>query len=279
MFSFFKKKSPEVVFECENWATRTYSPIRPAREFFPEKFKALPTTLTKGEYQKTNISTIRICPGLRDYMSNGFVMPAWCDMHIKIIDGVPEITYSDFDIEKMYHFADQMGDFLDTKFLIRTPVKLDNPWITYTKKGWSILWLPMSFHENPYFEAIPGIIDHDKGPGKSPINIMLKTDESFTIEQGTPIVQMVPFKRQIVTAYTGNLRDKTIDRYKALMTTNGLTKYLKRITKKHFGHAFSSQIIRILFAKHNIKGLKDAITTQKLLGHSNLDSTLSYAKE
>ena len=63
------------------------------------------------------------------------------------------------------------------------------------------------------------------------------------------------------------------------MTMNGLTKYLLKITKKHFGTSFSSQIIRILFAKHNVKGLKDAITTQKLLGHSNLNTTLSYAKE
>ena len=220
---FFKKDSPEVVFECENWATRTYSPIRPAKEFFPEKFNDLPTILEEGEYQKTNIYSIKICPGLRDYMGNGFVIPAWCDMHIKIIDGVPEIIYSDFDIKKMYHLADQVGDFLDTKFLVRTPVKLDNPWWTYTKKGWSILWLPMSFHENPYFEAIPGVIDHDKGNGSAPINIMLKTDKDFTIEQGTPIVQMVPFKRQVITARTGTLRNKTIDRYTALNATRGLT--------------------------------------------------------
>ena len=100
---FFKKDSPEIVFECENWATRTYSPIRPAKEFFPEKFNDLPTIIEEGEYQKTNIYSIKICPGLRDYMGNGFVVPAWCDMHIKITDKVPEIIYSDFDIKKMYH--------------------------------------------------------------------------------------------------------------------------------------------------------------------------------
>ena len=223
MFNFFKKESPEVVFECENWATRVYSPIRPAREFFPEKFEELPTVVKKGEYQKLNRFSVKVCNGIRDYMGNGFVIPAWCDMHIKIIDGKPDITYSDFDVEKIYHFADQMGDFLEDKFPIRTPVKLDNPWLTYTKKGWSVLYLPMIYHDNPYFEAIAGIIDCDKGLGKSPINIMLKTDQEFIIEQGTPLVQLVPFKREVITAYTGNLRNKTIDRYRAMMTTNGLT--------------------------------------------------------
>ena len=63
------------------------------------------------------------------------------------------------------------------------------------------------------------------------------------------------------------------------LTMNGLTKYLLKITKKHFDTAFSSQIIRILFAKHHAKGLKDAIATQKSLGHSNMTTTLSYAKE
>ena len=52
---------------------------------------------------------------------------------------------------------------------------------------------------------------------------MLKTDQDFTIEQGTPLVQLVPFERQVVTAYTGNLSNKTIERYAALNSIRGLT--------------------------------------------------------
>ena len=223
MFNFFKKDSPELVFECDNWATRKYSPIRPASEFIPEKFSNLPSSLKKGAYQKENIYSVKICPGLQDYIGSGFVITAWCDIHFKIQNGHPETVYSDPELQASYHPPQQMGNFLDTKFPIRTPVKLDNPWVTYSKDDWSIMYLPMHFHENPYFEAIPGVIDHDKGPGRSPLNIMLKTHEDFVIKQGTPLVQMIPFKRQIVTARTGNVRPNTINRFNALVKTSGLT--------------------------------------------------------
>ena len=63
------------------------------------------------------------------------------------------------------------------------------------------------------------------------------------------------------------------------MTMNALSKYLVKITKAHFGTGFSSQIIRILFAKDKMKGLKAAKDAQEALGHASLQTTLSYAKE
>ena len=221
---FWKKNKPDVIFECSNWAIRKYAPIRPSSEFVPDKFKNLPTTLKKEEYPRDNIYSIKICPGLQDYIGHGYVIPAWCDMDVKIdSNNHPHVTYSDPELKHATHYPEQVGDFLDTKFPIRTPVKLDNPWFTYTKKDWSIMYLPMHFHENPYFEAIPGVIDHDKGPGRTPLNIMLKTNKDFMIKQGTPLVQMIPYKRQVVTARSGILSNKTIDRYNSLIKTRFLT--------------------------------------------------------
>ena len=221
---FWKKNKPEIIFECNNWAIRKYAPIRPSSEFVPDKFKNLPTILKKEQYSRDNIYSIKICPGLQDYIGHGYVIPAWCDMDVKIdSNNHPQVTYSDPELKHATHYPEQVGDFLDTKFPIRTPVKLDNPWFTYTKKDWSIMYLPMHFHENPYFEAIPGVIDHDKGPGRTPLNIMLKTNKDFMIKQGTPLVQMIPYKRQVVTSRSGILTNKTIDRYNSLIKTRFLT--------------------------------------------------------
>jgi len=224
VFNFLKKDKPEIIFECDNWVTRKYSPIRPAAEFIPEKFNKMPAVLKKEEHARDNMYSVKICPGLQDYIGHGYVIPAWCDMEFKIDDNNhPHLTYSDPSLKHAVHYPEQVGDFLDTKFPIRTPVKLDNPWFTYTKKDWSIMYLPMHFHENPYFEAIPGVSDHDRGPGRSPLNIMLKTNKDFTIKQGTPLVQMIPFKRQTVTARSGDLQEKTINRYHSLIKTRFLT--------------------------------------------------------
>ena len=85
------------------------------------------------------------------------------------------------------------------------------------------MYLPMSYHENQGFYALPGVIDHDKGALQSPINIMISTDEKFVIKQGTPIVQVVPFKRQVVTARTGDVREKTKKRFDAMRTLHSMT--------------------------------------------------------
>jgi hypothetical protein len=237
MFDFLKKKQPEIVFECDNWSTRKYSPIRPAAEFIPEKFKNLPSTITKGQYAVNNVYSVKLCPGLQDYIGCGFVIPAWCDIQVKIENGHPNVRYSNPELKHTFHPPEQMGNFLDTKFPVRTPIKLDNPWLTYSKKDWSVMYIPLNLHENPYFEAVPGVIDHDITTPHSPINIMLKTDQDFIIKQGTPLVQLIPFKRQVVTARTGSTRSNTINRLNALVKTrfmsfNGWREFMSE--KKHY---------------------------------------------
>ena len=66
---------------------------------------------------------------------------------------------------------------------------------------------------------------------------MLKTDQDFIIKQGTPLVQLIPFKRQVVTARTGSTRSNTINRLNALVKTrfmsfNGWREFMSE--KKHY---------------------------------------------
>ena len=182
--------------------------------------------------------SVKICPGIQDYIGLGYVIPAWCDMEFIPNNDEMFVRYSDPNNTHAVHYKDQIGDFLDTKFKVRTPIKLDNPWLTYAEKNWSILYLPMLYHEDQNFEAVPGVIDHDKGALVSPINIMVKEHKQFLIKQGTPIVQAIPFQRQVVTARTGKVRTSTLDRLNAInslfsMTFKGWRKFMteKKIFK------------------------------------------------
>ena len=83
-----------------------------------------------------------------------------------------------------------------------------------------------------------------------------------------PMVRKVTKHGYLLTTTRGNR-----------MTMNALSKYLVKITKVHFGTGFSSQIIRILFAKSKVEGLKLAKEAQESLGHASLETTLSYAKK
>ena len=229
---------PQIYFETNNYAVRKFAPIKPASEFVPEKFRNLPIKIKEGDHRIDDIFSVKICPGIQDYIGLGYVIPAWCDMEFIPNNDEMFVRYSDPNNTHAVHYKDQIGDFLDTKFKVRTPNKLDNPWLTYAEKNWSILYLPMLYHEDQNFEAVPGVIDHDKGALVSPINIMVKEHKQFLIKQGTPIVQAIPFQRQVVTARTGKVRTSTLDRLNAInslfsMTFKGWRKFMteKKIFK------------------------------------------------
>ena len=89
MFNFIKKifgkDEPVINFACRSWGVRKYAPIQPAGKFFPEKFKKMSPYFEDGkaEHNIDNHKTVRACPGITDYMSMGFVIPAWCDITIE----------------------------------------------------------------------------------------------------------------------------------------------------------------------------------------------------
>ena len=206
----FNKKKYQVYFETDNWAARKYSPIRPAREFIPKKFSDMPSFVDRQEHLLDSTKTIKLCPGISEYFGLGYVIPAWCDIEIyPMPDGSVRARYSDPTYNHGFHSPEQINHFMEETFKVRTPVKLDNPWWTYTAKGWSLLYLPMLYHEEQNWQALPGISDNDIGALQTPINIMLKEPKKTLIKQGDPLCQVIPIYRDEVVARTGNIRQST----------------------------------------------------------------------
>ena len=226
------KKKAQINFETDNWAVRKYAPIRPAAEFIPDKFKNLPPFLRKERHMVDSVKTVKSCPGIKDYLSLGYIIPAWCDMEFQPEGDNIIGRYSDPDYNHTIHPAEQMGNFLEKTYTVRSPLKLDNPWRIWTAEGWSIMYLPLFYHEEQNWSAAPGIIDHDMGALQSPINLLLKRHEYTSIKQGDPLVQIVPIKREQVTLRTGDLSQTAWLRHKAISSLNKLSfkgwqKYMK----------------------------------------------------
>lgn len=221
----FKKEEPVINFACQSWGVRKYAPIQPAGKFFPDKFKELSPYYKKEQYNIDSHKTVRSCPGITDYMSMGYVIPAWCDITIEPTpDGKHIITrYSDDMYNDAYHPEEQLGKFMEKKFAVRGAVKLDNPWFTWNKSGWSTLYLPMYYHEGKNWEAVPGVMDHDLGAPQSPINIMLKEIKPTVIKMGEPIVQVIPFKREKQVARTMELNETVMKRQWAISSLHKMT--------------------------------------------------------
>jgi len=77
--------------------------------------------------------------------------------------------------------------------------KFINPWTIRTPKGYSCLFVPPLNNRDDRFEAISGIVDTDIH--KLPVNFpfVVNSDKypvlETIIKKGTPIVQVIPFKR------------------------------------------------------------------------------------
>ena len=223
--SLFSDDTPVINFACANWGVRKYAPIQPAGKFFPEKFKEMSPYYEKGKHNIDHHKTVRACPGITDYMSMGFVIPAFCDIEITPTpDGkFVETRYSEPTYNDAFHPEEQLGNFLSEKFPVRGAVKLDNPWFTWNKVGYSTLYLPMYYHEGKNWEAVPGVMDHDTGAPQSPINIMLKEIKPTMIKMGEPLVQVIPVKRESQVAKTFELNETAIKRHQAVSSLHNIT--------------------------------------------------------
>ena len=77
--------------------------------------------------------------------------------------------------------------------------KILNPWIIKTSPGYSCLFLPPLNNEDDRFSIIPGIVDTDTFESEVNFPFVCNGDKyprlKTTIEQGTPYVQVIPFKR------------------------------------------------------------------------------------
>jgi hypothetical protein len=76
-------------------------------------------------------------------------------------------------------------------------LKIFTPWIVRTAPGYSVIFHSPLNDQNEYFDVVPGVMDSDRFFPKLNFMIALK-DKNFNgiIPVGTPLVQVVPFKRE-----------------------------------------------------------------------------------
>ena len=90
---------------------------------------------------------------------------------------------------------------------MKTAFKWINHWITKTPKGWSCLFIHPMHHDDLPFKILAGLVDTDKYPIPVHFPFLLKEGFSGIIKKGTPIVQVIPFKRETFTSKISYDRD------------------------------------------------------------------------
>jgi len=209
---------------------------KPAFQFVPDWYKQHPSYLgSSKKIPEWNLdgpkTTIKRCMPVFDAISAGYIITLPVEIYVSIqdVEGKKSQLFQWPNDLKMidFHPIEQalnhplQGNFAYPKFI--------NPWGIKTPKGYSTLFV-QPFHREAVFTILPGIVDTDtySSPVNFPFVINDPTFEGY-IKKGTPIAQVIPFKRESWKMEVGSekefkeqhgisqkLHTKFFDKYKSM---------------------------------------------------------------
>jgi hypothetical protein len=210
-----------------------FYPPKPGIKEIPDWYKNTPEYV---EGQSRQIlkpgetpSTIKKCMPVFDAISAGYIIHTQVDIQVTQKDGAPYFTWAAQDAMS-FHPVSQAP---------LHPLKNDAPYPKFnasyaikTEPGYSVL-LTQPFHRESVFTIFPGIVDTDTY--SSSINfpfVMNDVTWEGMIPAGTPMAQVIPFKRESFKMEIGGEKDlkeisyvmsklhtKFFNRYKTLFWT------------------------------------------------------------
>lgn len=211
----------------------------PAKNYLPQWFKDTPPYQPSAENPTGRSIKIRNgeanasakkCTPMLDGMNAGYIVPLWCDVQVESANGQPEIYWrikqgSVFaphgdaarDIPAPLGYYARVFKFL-TYFRIETP------------KGYSISVQPPAGHYQLPFRVIPAVIDSDRSVIDNNFPCWVQDGFEGIVEKGTPIAQVVPFKRTDWKAEMSVISPEEHERYADKgFNSNILNNYVRNI--------------------------------------------------
>ena len=139
-------------------------------------------------------NTYKKCTPLLDGMSSGYIIPLWVDVMVEQENSFPYIYWKTQSDIFQLHGSPSREIPAPTGY-DQVVYKYMNTWIPQTPKGYSCLFIsPLGYGDLP-FKAVPAIVDTDKSNLDLVFPMWVKTGFEGIVEKGTPIVQIIPFKR------------------------------------------------------------------------------------
>jgi hypothetical protein len=143
------------------------------------------------ENRESNAS-FKKCTPMLDLLSSGYIVPLWADVQIKNENNLPYISWRvNKDVFEPHNGQEvEVPDgynSLQFKFL--------NQWVPKLPKGYSALIISCPAYPNSPFKTMQAIIDYDKTTHPLYPPIYVKENFEGIVEKGTPMFQIIPFRR------------------------------------------------------------------------------------
>ncbi len=182
-----------------------YPKPKPAIKFLPAWYKSMPKYTDNSKISKlsdtnpgsTN-TTLRLCSPFLDSLASGYIIELACDI---------EVTQTNETISARWRFEEEIIDAHPKRQAPDLPkafegryddiFKFNNIYTIHTPKGYSTLFThPLNRWDLP-FRTFSGVVETDTFPNPVlfPFQFAFKEEKTIIIEKGTPLVQLIPFKR------------------------------------------------------------------------------------
>lgn len=189
-----------------------YPPIT-TNKLLPNWYKKskLGTHLEHFKYQHNSVDnnplTIKNCPAIQDFVSEGIVIPLWGNLTMYTNEVSSDIVDQRWDFSARFGTKDEPLEpnfisYHDKRQFEELPIKplknnmlmkIQMPYKIIVPKGYNIFYTDPFYHFRNEFRCLPAIVEADKwGFVTFPLEILKDT---FQVQAGTPLIQCFIYKR------------------------------------------------------------------------------------
>ncbi len=203
----------EIVFKCTNTLGVSgfyIDPPTPAKLHVPDWYKNMPNTIDKQKKSGLSVdnnmatnSTLKGCSPFLDGLTSGYMYCAPADIEVRrLSDNNVTFKWRSDDPFITLHNEEQHPGLPNPVEMEKsnhgTVLKWASPFTIVTPKGYSCLFThPFNRHDLP-FRTFTGVVDTDSFgiPVQFPFQMISEVNDILIIEKGTPVCQILPFKRE-----------------------------------------------------------------------------------
>ena len=172
----------------------------PAKKHIPEWYKKMPLYTDGKTVLKTQSieeQTYKRCVPFLDSLTTGYIAELWCDLVVTKKDNAQQISFRT-EGNPPVKIRDISGTITLPVPVKHSPVRYiwSVPYCIKTPKNYSSLIVqPLNRNDLP-FTTLSAIVDTDEVMYAGGIPFFLHEDFEGVIEKGTPIFQIIPFRRE-----------------------------------------------------------------------------------
>lgn len=206
-------------------------------KYFHNDGTRLPKDLTHNLF-----ATVRNCPGIDDTFNFGYTVYFPVDFYIDATDQdeiycfAPDVDTSSISSTNLniveINSKIMMSSFKISNDFHPVSMKINSLWGIKTDPGYSI-WISQPVHQNDLpFKIVDGIVDSDVYPLRFPISFFVRKNFKGVLKAGTPMYQVIPFKREDFVSHIVDLDKEEVDRIATIQPTRFTNSYKRLFWKR-----------------------------------------------